>query len=280
MQVGALRWHAHHWAGPGGRAPLALLLHGTGSGSFSFRHLAPLLAESFEVLAPDLPGHAFTRVPPTQPLSLEGVAGALADWLRHERRRPALLVGHSAGAAVALRLAMGLLPSVRMVVSINGALLPLQGSAGRLFGPTARLLALQPLVPALFAAWASLPGMTQRLLDGTGSRIDAIGRRCYAHLVSDPRHAAGALRLMASWDLEPLARALPGLERPLWLLSGLDDRMLSPSHARRVQALVPQATLVEWPGLGHLAHEEDAARVAAEVRRAWSEVGAARVAVD
>lgn len=271
--VGALCWHVQHWPGRDRRRPLALLLHGTGSGSFSFRHLAPLLAGDFEVLAPDLPGHAFTRVPTRQPLSLPAVAAALAQWLHQGGHRPALLLGHSAGAAVALQLVIDGAVRPRAVVSVNGALLPLRGSVGRLFSPAARLLATQPLVPAIFAAWAALPGVAQRLLDSTGSRIDPLGERCYAHLVAQAGHAGGALRLMAAWALEPLEAALPRLDLALWLLAADGDRTLPPAHARRVQALLPAARLVRLAGLGHLAHEEDAARVAAIVGHAFASAG-------
>ncbi|MFO1328706.1 MAG: alpha/beta fold hydrolase BchO [Rubrivivax sp.] len=266
-RAGALHWHVQHWGDR--RRPLALLLHGTGAGSFSFRHLAPLLARHFEVLAPDLPGHAFTHTPPSQALSLPGVAAALAQWLHQGGRQPALLVGHSAGAAIALQMVLDGAVQPRVVVSINGAILPLRGAVGRWFSPTARLLATNPLVPGAFAAWASLPGVARRLLDSTGSRVDPLGERCYARLVSDPSHAAGALRLMASWALEPLEAALPGLHTPLWLLAAAGDRTLPPAHARRVHALLPHAHLVELPGLGHLAHEEDAEAVAALVQQAW-----------
>jgi magnesium chelatase accessory protein len=251
-------------------APQALLLHGTGSASFSWRHLAPLLAERFEVFAPDLPGHAYTQTPPTQALSLPAVAAALATWLHACDVAPALLVGHSAGAAIALRLALDGAASPSLIVAINGAILPLQGPIGRLFLPIARLLSTNPLVAPAFSAWASGPGAARRLLASTGSTIDSEGERCYAHLVADRTHAAGALRLMASWDLAPLEADVPQLRTPLLLLAALGDRTLPPSHAGRVRAILPRAQLVSLPGLGHLAHEEDAAAVLAPVARAWA----------
>lgn len=264
-----LRWHLQHWPAPAAGAPLALLLHGTGASAHSWRTLAPLLATRFELLVPDLPGHAYTDTPPAQPLDLPAVAAALDALLRQLGARPALLVGHSAGAAVALQMVLSGAAAPRLVVSINGALLPLGGVAGRLFLPLARALAGNPLVVPAFAAWAAWPPVTRRLLDGTGSRIDAVGERCYTQLVSDPRHAAGALRLMASWDLQALAAQLPALRVPLQLQVGLNDRTLPPSHADRVRALLPQAQRVDLPGLGHLAHEEDAAAVAAAIDAAW-----------
>jgi magnesium chelatase accessory protein len=265
--VGALRWHLQRFGAR--NAPVALLLHGTGAGTHSWRHLAPRLATRFQVVAPDLPGHAFTRTPTTRALSLPAVASSMAELLDGLALRPALVVGHSAGAAIALRLVLDRRIAPALVASINGAILPLQGPMGRWFLPLARVLAANALVAPAFAAWAAWPGMTRRLLDSTGSRIDALGERCYAHLVRDADHAAGALRLMASWDLAPLAAELGALSVPLLLMTGDDDRTLSPRHAERVAARVPHAHRVCWPALGHLAHEEDAGAVAAAVLEAF-----------
>jgi magnesium chelatase accessory protein len=258
--LAGLRWHALDLAPPQASATV-LLLHGTGASAHSWRHLAPLLATvGTRVLAPDLPGHGFTLTPRHQDLSLPGVAAAVRAWLHALQARPTMVIGHSAGAAVAVQMALG--GALRVpIVSLNGALLPLQSGVGRWFTPAARLLAANPLVAPGFAAWAAWPAATRRLLAGTGSRIDALGERCYRHLVSDARHAGGALRLMAAWDLEALQQQLPTLTTPLCLMVGLNDRMLPPSHAARVQALLPAAHRIDLPGLGHLAHEEDAACV-------------------
>lgn len=272
--VGDLRWHVQRWPARETRAkaPQALLLHGTGSASFTWRHLAPMLAEHFEVFAPDLPGHGFTRTPPGQSLSLPAVANALSEWMRARSIEPRLLVGHSAGAALAIRLALDDAVSASLIVSVNGALLPIGGAIGRMFLPLARLLSTNPIVVPAFAVWASGRSAARRLLASTGSRIDAEGERCYAHLIADRSHVAGALRLMASWDLAPLQAELPGLSPPLLLLAALGDRTLPPSHAARVHALVPRARLLTLPALGHLAHEENAPAVAGPVMRAWAEI--------
>lgn len=266
-QVGTITWHLQRLGRRG--APVVLLLHGTGAASHSFRHLAPLLATQADVIVPDLPGHGFTQISPSQPLTLPAVAQALAALLQALRVQPALVVGHSAGAAIALRLVLDGAIAPQQLISINGAILPLQGPLGRLFLPTARLLVVNPLVPHAFAAWAGLPAVARRLLDGTGSQIDALGQRCYAELIGRPAHVAGALRLMASWDLEPLAQDVPRLATPLLLLAAREDRTLPPGHARRVQALLPSARLTMVEGLGHLAHEEAPELVARLIDEAW-----------
>jgi magnesium chelatase accessory protein len=268
VAVGPLRWYVQVFepAASANARPLALLLHGTGASAHSWHRLAPLLAATHDVIAPDLPGHGFTATPASQPLTLPAVAAALGELLAVTGRRPALVIGHSAGAAIALQMALDGRIAPERVVSIAGAILPLPGPFGAALLPAARLLASQRLVASTLARLASWPALTRRVLAGTGSRIDASSERCYAHLLAQPAHAAGALRLMASWDLAPLERALPALRTPLLLLAGGRDRMLPPSHARRAQALVPGARLVELAPLGHLMHEEDADAVSAALQ--------------
>jgi magnesium chelatase accessory protein len=269
IDVGPLRWHVQRFAAcRRANAPLALLLHGTGSSAHSWRALAPLLAERYELLVPDLPGHAFTCTPAAQPLSLPGMAQAVAALLEAQQLRPALVIGHSAGAAIGVQLCLEGHVAPAALVSINGALLPLHGLAGRVFSPLARLLAAQPIVPRLFAWRAAKPAVLQRLLDSTGSKLDAEGQRLYSRLVADATHAAGALRMMAEWDLQPLVQALPRLKLPLHLLAGKRDLTVPPAHSQRVQSLVPGAVFHALPGLGHLAHEEDAAAVMAAMAAA------------
>jgi magnesium chelatase accessory protein len=93
----------------------------------------------------------------------------------------------------------------------------------------------------------------------TGSRLDATGTALYGQLVSNPGHAAGALGMMANWDLDTLERELPRLATPLAQIVGTNDRTISPSQAQRVLARLQPATrlpVIALQGLGHLAHEE------------------------
>jgi magnesium chelatase accessory protein len=272
QQIGPLRWHWQQWPAAGTSAEhpprRVLLLHGTGASAHSWRELAPLLAaegSGAEVLAPDLPGHGFTLTPVAHDVSLPGVASALQTWLDTLAWRPDVIVGHSAGAAVAAQCVLQSSVARRpaALVSINGAWLPLRGAAGQWFMPLARLLSASPLAAPSFAVWAALPGQVRRLLRSTGSRIDVLGERCYRHLVTDRRHVAGVLGLMASWDLTALQRRLPALDLPVWLLAGMNDRTLPPEESCRVVSVLPRAQCHHLPGLGHLAHEEDARAVLA-----------------
>ena len=160
-----------------------------------------------------------------------------------------------------MRLALDDPSAPATIISLNGALLPLHGLAGQLFSPLAKLLAAHRVVPRLFAWRADDDARVRRLVASTGSHIDEASIALYRRLVSDPAHVAGALAMMANWDLRTLAAELPRLRAPLQLLAAEGDRTLPPAHARRVAALLPQAGLTLLPGLGHLAHEEAPQRV-------------------
>ncbi len=272
--AGGLRWHLQEL----GQGPTALLIHGTGASTHSWRDLAPRLAPALRLLAVDLPGHAFTEMPPSRQLSLPGMALALGALMRELGVAPEIVIGHSAGAAIGARMALDGQLAPRLIMSLNGAFLPFGGLAGPWFAPVARLMAALPFVPRLFALRASDPAVLRRLIDGTGSRLDDNGVALYGRLVRSPGHAAAALAMMANWDLPSLKRDLPRLRPALALVVGDRDRTVPPAQARAVRALVPGASELVLPGLGHLAHEERPDEVARHLLRIVRATGTASVA--
>jgi magnesium chelatase accessory protein len=252
VDAAGLRWHVQQL----GDGPSLLLIHGTGSSAHSWHRLAPLLAGNFRVTAFDLPGHGFTRGEPAQGLSLGGMSGAVGALLQALSIRPLLVVGHSAGAAIAARMVLDGQFSPRLLIGVNGALLPFDRYPDMIFAPLARLLAALPFAPNLFCWRARDRVAVERLIASTGSRLASEDIDLYWRLVRSPRHVAGVLQMMAQWDLTQLKRKLPQLQVPLVQLVGANDRTIPPSAAQRVRALLPAASVVTLPQLGHLAHEE------------------------
>jgi magnesium chelatase accessory protein len=246
-----LQWHVQMM----GEGPVILLLHGTGSSTHSWRDLMPHLAKKFEVIAPDLPGHAFTSMPSRDGFTLPGMAREIMALLNKLGKSPAIIIGHSAGCAIAIRMALDGLAKPRAVLGLNAALLPFQ-NVGPIYSAIAKLLTLNPFVPWLFAHQARDPRMVERLLEATGSRIDAHGASLYRRLAEHSGHVAGTLRMMANWDLNILRADLPKLSTPLYLLTGMKDGTIEPARAKEAAALVPHGEVIPFAGLGHLAHEE------------------------
>jgi magnesium chelatase accessory protein len=258
IEAGGVHFHVQIM----GRGPIALLLHGTGAATHSWRDLAPILAQHFTVIAPDLPGHGFSSLPAPPGLSLPGMAKSIAALLRKLGMSPALGVGHSAGAAILARMCLNDTIAPSALVSLNGAFVPLPGLTAQLFSPLAKLMARIPVVPHLFAWHVGDPRVVEKLMRSTGSVIDPAGMTFYARLMRRPRHPAAALGMMANWDLPALHRDLARLKPALLLIVGNNDRTIPPADARRIARLVPGATVTALPGLGHLAHEESPAEIA------------------
>lgn len=261
VQASGFRWHVQR---KGAGAPL-LLLHGSGASTHSFASLLPLLAQRFDVIAPDLPGQGFSAQPPEEVYSLPGMARAVAELLRKLEVEPALIIGHSAGAAVGVRMSLDRLSAPRAIVGVNAALLPFDAATAPIYSGLAKMLALNPVVPWLFTKIAQRGSTIERLIDETGSRISERSLRIYRRLAATTSHVSATLHMMANWNLAELQRDLPRLATPLHLIVGSRDRTISPGQAARVKELVAHCEVETLPGLGHLAHEESPSLVAEHI---------------
>jgi magnesium chelatase accessory protein len=258
VEAAGIHWHVQQM----GVGPQLLLVHGTGASTHSWRELMPVLATRFSVTAVDLPGHGFTDALSPARSSIAGISESLAALLSALKVSPHYCVGHSAGAVVICKMAMDRLIAPRALVSINGAFIPYRGAASRLLSPIARLLAGRALVSRLIARRARTHARVVRLIASTGSRLDQAGVELYARLARNPRHVAGALRMMSSWNLDGFELELRRLKVPLSLIVAENDLMVPPSQALIVQQMVASSTLHRLSGLGHLAHEEEPEQIA------------------
>lgn len=260
VRAGAHIWHVQTRPGSTSTSasPTLLMLHGTGASGHSFAGLARALPAEWGFIIPDLPGHGFTRpAGPFRP-SLSAMASEVAALLQALAATPSILLGHSAGAAIALTLAPTLPTPPARIISLNGALRPFDGAAGFLFPAIARLMSLNPLLPPALAASARDRTRVERLLTQTGGALppeESVA--CYALLMRQSRHIAGALAMMAHWDLTRMEASLAHLAPPVTLLAGALDRAVPPGDAARLAARNPNASAILLPGLGHLAHEQD-----------------------
>ncbi len=258
VEAASMRWHVQVM----GQGPALLLLHGTGAATHSWRDVMPKLAANYTVVAMDLPGHAFTQPPSKTSLSLPGMAAAVAGLLRTLNVNPIRAVGHSAGAAVLVRMAVERLFAPQDIISFNGAFFPVTGVAGQFFSPLAKTFANATFVQKLFSKMADRKAV-ERLLRDTGSTIDAEGITLYQKLFSNEGHIAGTLGMMAAWDLHWVPQDLKNLPVPMTLVFASGDRTIPPARAAEAAKLVPHPSLIEIKGLGHLAHEEDPTGAAA-----------------
>jgi magnesium chelatase accessory protein len=264
INAGGIKWHVQRM----GSGPVLLLLHGTGAATHSWAGLMPLLAQDYDVIAPDLPGHGFTETPNGNGLSLPGMAALVGALVKALDVTPMAIIGHSAGAAIGAELTLSGAVNARHLIALNGAFKPFDGPAAHIFPTVAKLIALNPVTIFALASGGGNLERVKKLLDGTGSKLSDREIEYYARLFGTAGHVAGVMGMMARWELGKLVPRLPKLSVPLTLIAASGDLTIAPEISAHVSEMVHGSKLVTMPGLGHLAHEEDPNAVARLIRAA------------
>lgn len=262
------RWHIQEM----GQGPLLLLLHGAGGSTHCWQHLIPHLADDFRIIAIDLPGQGFTKLGAQGRCGLDPMAEDILALCQAEDWHPSAIIGHSAGAAIALRMAE--LVETPLVIGINAALDTFPGMAGVLFPVLAKTIAATPLAATFFSATAAQGQTVPRILKGTGSTLPAADVELYRRLVASRSHVQATLMMMAQWKLEPLLERLPDNTVKTLLIAASGDTAVPPQTSQKASTNMPNAQSVLLQGLGHLAQEEDAGAVASHILQALHSGGA------
>lgn len=229
----------------GGEGPKLVLLHGSGDRAGTWATVAPSLAAGYEVLIPDLPGHG-DSAPAGGPLPLSLILDRTESWLVGQTvGAPAILVGNSMGAWIAVELARRQPAAVERLVLINGG--PLRGEPKGLTLTPADREQARRLMEALRDP--SSPEVPDYVLDAIVRRAATgpIGRMMAelpdmeSHLLDDSR--------------------LGEVTVPVDLLWGESDQLLGLEYARRLLAGLPRARLTTLPACGHVPQVECPAKL-------------------
>ena len=251
-----VRSRPHHWhMQETGEGPDLLLIHGTGASTHSWHGLMAALSSQFRVIAVDLPGHGFTQLGARMRSSLSCIAEDLLALVQEAAFDPSVIVGHSAGAAIALKMSQACAGSTK-VAGINPALQPFLGVAGLMFPMAARMMAMTPGLPEVLSRSMAQPGRVRSLLAGTGSAIPEDSLQLYERLFADRAHVEGTLLMMSQWKLDGLIADLPRVTTASLFLTGDRDRMVPPVTAVEAADRMPEAEVQSLDGFGHLMHEE------------------------
>lgn len=255
-------------------APALLLLHGFPSSSHQFRDLIRHLADSFHLIAPDLPGFGFTEVPRERGYlySFDNLAKTMTAFVDAlDLDRFAMYV-FDFGAPVGFRMALTRPQSVVALISQNGnayeegltegwepiraywsdpspenrqslhdAFLHMAGTRWQYVHGVAEPDLIAPESYTLDALLLERPGVKDAMLD----------------LILDYRTNVALYPRFQTWLRENLPTTLA-----IW---GSNDPFFAPPGAEAFRQDVPDA-VVELLDTGHFALETHAARVAKRIR--------------
>lgn len=263
-------------------APPVLFLHGASANAQEFLALARELDGECRLLLADRPGYGYSRrLPRAERIEIQ--AQAFIRLLEAEGAAPAVIVGHSLGCGVCLRIAIERPDLVVGLVLVAPASHPYPGGAAWWAE-----LAARPIIGPLFCR-TLVPLVAPRAVRGAIANtfwpadppVDYM-REAAVPLAFRPRaFRASARDVVASKTEFPLQAPLyPEIMAPAVIITADKDRVVSPKiHARALAADLPCAELICLPGAGHMPHRMRPDIVAQAVRRVRAIAGA-REAVD
>ncbi len=254
-----------------GSGPLAVvLLHASGSWSFSWRPVLSALAADgrFTAYAPDMRGFGFTERPPDALYAPDGYAQHVIDFLDALDIDAAVLVGNSLGGDVALRVAMKRPDRVTGLVLADASTYE---SRSLLLTAARRLLFVPPFNRTMLRAVITRPSVIRAELGRVyhdPRSVDIEGIVTNRREPFRQRGAEDALIAMARTRWEPVpAEAVRRLALPALIVWGEEDRITPVDTGRRLNADLAGSRLVVYPAIGHAPHEEARERFSADLIR-------------
>lgn len=243
-----------------GSGPPIVLLHGFTQTGRCWGPVADDLARDHEVIALDAPGHAASGdvradLPTAAGLALEATAGD----------GPAVWLGYSLGARLALHVALAAPRAVRGLALVGGTAGiddPKLRAERRVEDAQRAAVLRDEGVDAFLARWLALP-LFAGLPDW--ARFDGERRRNTAEGLASSLELAGT---GAQDDLWPRLAELTAAGTPVLALAGAEDAKFATLADRMVAVIGDAATARTIPGAGHAAHLERPAAVVT-VLRSW-----------
>ncbi len=220
-----------------GDGPLVVLLHGWGSNAALFRPIARVMAQKYHVVAPDFPGCGGTSEPP-EPWGMDEYVDFASSFIASFGVDQAIVLGHSHGGRVAIRLATdpGLPFTVTKMILVDSAGIVPQRS----WRYHARVKAFKAGKAVLRSA--PVRAVAPHALD---QLQQAMGSTDYA--AASPVMRASLVKVVNA-DLAPL---LPAIKAETLLIWGEDDTATPLSDGQAMEAAIPGSGLVVLPRAGH-----------------------------
>ncbi|MGE0023450.1 MAG: alpha/beta fold hydrolase [Hyphomicrobium sp.] len=242
-----------------GSGPPVLLLHGLGESLYTWHDITPALSARRRVIALDLKGFGRSDKPDDGAYSADDQAALVARFIVDHDLSDLILVGHSFGGTVALRIALadGIKGTerIRRIAVIAAPALP---------AATSRELDLvtAPLIPDTVALVLP-PEQTARFLltEAMGGKTPSAEIiKGYAAPYYDPRATqtflATARSIVNERDTKAVVERYKAIKQPVLVAWCRKDPFVPLRSGRKLARALPRARLVVLEGCHHLPQHE------------------------
>lgn len=247
---------------PLARGPVLVFLHGFASSLYSWHEVLEILGRDGWSVAFDRPAFGLTERPrrgewrDLNPYAPEGQLRVTLELLNALEIGRAVLVGHSSGGALAVKLALESPDRVAALVLVDPAIVR-EGGPPRWSRPLLFIPQLNRVGPLLMRQFSGSSGWTFLQAAWSDPR-----------LIDDETFEAYRRALQVDdwdWALWEYSRStyrlnlvprLSELSLPTLVVSGADDEIVPLERTKEVAQAIPNATLAVFDSCGHVPHEE------------------------
>lgn len=244
-----------------GTGPILIMIHGSNCSLQSWNGWQQYLKRQFRVISFDLPGHGLTGPNPKGEYDYAAMTRILDQLANNLHIGKFSLAGNSMGGAIALHYTMQHPGKVEKLVLIDSL-----GYPGEIPPVTLRMWGW-PVVGRMLTVLTPrfVYAQTLKEIYGHKERVsEQLIDRYYELLLREGNREATRRRFIApAWDIEP-AR-LKTIETPTLVMWGEKDPWFNADFGRQFARDIPNASFRLYPGLGHLAMEEDPETTARDV---------------
>lgn len=263
--------HEVHYVTTGDEAAdrVLILLHGFGASAYSYKAVLPELAELGQVVAYDRAAFGFTERPTAwevNPYGLTGQLEVLDEFVtKFGVGKSVVLVGHSAGGALAAEYALQNPAKIDQLVLFAPAVLTTGGAPEWLnwiysipqvdhLGPLLVSQIATAGLDILYSSYFDSSKVTEDVLAGYKAPLKVRGwESAFWEFNRAPRSAG-------------ISNRLSEITAPTLVITGDSDAIVPTADSKKVAALIKNSVLKVIPRTGHLPNEEAPAEFSAAIR--------------
>jgi haloalkane dehalogenase len=247
-----------HYVDEGAGRPV-VMVHGTPTWSFLYRHLISGLSPDFRVVAPDHIGFGLSDKPPAWGYRPADHARNLETLIEGLGLEDITLVLHDLGGPIGMGYALQHPEKVRSLVIFNTFFWSLKGDPA--FETPSRLFS-NPLGKFLYKNMNFSPVVMVRAAWGNRSKLTPAVHRHYTQALPSPAERQGTWQFVqelqgsSDWYADLWERRERVREKPALLLWGMKDIAFKEKELQRAASVFADARIQRFPEAGHFIQDE------------------------